>query len=166
MAGEIPLAIVGNLVRDPEIRFTPGGAAVCNFTVASTPRTLNRDTNKWEDGEATFMPVTAWRQLAENVAESVKQGDRVMVIGTMTTRSWEDRESGQKRSRVEMRADSVGPDLRFRTATVQRADRQQAQGGQRGYSNEPPADPWDQPPPSQQRSNQGQQQAFGDEPPF
>jgi single-strand DNA-binding protein len=165
MAGEIPISIVGNLVRDPEIRFTPSGASVANFTVASTPRKFDKNSNSWQDGEPTFMPCNAWRTMAENVAESLKQGDRVIVVGTMVTRSWEDRESGQKRSRQEINVESVGPDLKFRMATVNRVDRQQGGQQQSHRADAPPADPWDQPPP-QQSQRSGQQQFPDDPPPF
>jgi single-strand DNA-binding protein len=165
MAGEIPLAIVGNLTADPEVRFTASGAAVCSFTVASTPRTYNKNSNSWEDGEPTFMPVTVWKQMAENVAESFAKGDRVMVIGTLTTRSWQDGNSGEKRSRNEMRGDSVGPDVKFKTVTINRAQRQQG-GGQAP----PSGDPWGQDPPPQGNQRSQRQQAsqppLDEEPPF
>ena len=104
MAGETVITVVGNITDDPELRFTPSGAAVANFTVASTPRTLNKQTNEWEDGEAMFLRCSIWRQAAENVAESLQKGTRVIVNGRMRARSWEDRE-GNKRTSFEIDVD-------------------------------------------------------------
>ena len=98
MAGETTLTIIGNLTQDPELRFTPSGAAVANFTVASTPRTFDRQSNEWKDGETLFMRCSVWREAAENVAESLQRGMRVVVTGRLVSRSWDDKESGQKRS--------------------------------------------------------------------
>lgn len=122
MAGETPITIVGNLVQDPELRFTPSGAAVCNFRVASTPRIFNKNSNQYEDGEAVFLAVNVWRQAAENVAESLSKGMRVIVHGTLKQRSYETRE-GEKRSVYEIEADEVGPSLTFAKADVQRTQR-------------------------------------------
>ena len=119
MAGETVITVVGNLTDDPELRFTPSGAAVANFTVASTPRTLNKQTNEWEDGEAMFLRCSVWRQAAENVAESLQKGARVIVQGRMRARSWEDRE-GNKRTSFEIDVDEIGPALRYATAKVSR----------------------------------------------
>jgi single-strand DNA-binding protein len=131
MAGEPVITVIGNLTDDPELRFTPSGAAVANFTVASTPRTLNKQTNEWEDGEAMFLRCSIWRQAAENVAESLQKGARVIVNGRMRARTWEDRE-GNKRTSFEIDVDEIGPSLRFATAKVVRAGRSSGGGG--GYS--------------------------------
>ena len=130
MAGETVITVVGNLVDDPELRFTPSGAAVANFTVASTPRTFDKQTNEWKDGEALFLPCSVWRQAAENVAESLQQGMRVVVQGRLKPRSYETRE-GEKRTVFEIEVDEVGPSLKFATAKVTRASRS---GGGGGYS--------------------------------
>ena len=128
MAGETVITVVGNLTDDPELRFTPSGAAVANFTVASTPRTLNKQTNEWEDGEAMFLRCSIWRQAAENVAESLQKGARVIVQGRMRARTWETRE-GEKRTSFEVDVDEIGPSLRWATAKVARAGRSSAGGG-------------------------------------
>jgi single-strand DNA-binding protein len=120
MAGETPITVVGNLTADPELRFTPSGAAVANFTVASTPRTFDRQTNEWKDGEALFLNCSVWRQAAENVAESLVRGSRVVVTGRLKARSYETRE-GEKRTVFEIDVDEIGPSLRYATASVTRA---------------------------------------------
>lgn len=132
MAGETTLTIIGNLTQDPELRFTPSGAAVANFTVASTPRTFDRQSNEWKDGETLFMRCSVWREAAENVAESLQRGMRVVVTGRLVSRSWEDKESGQKRSVMEMQVDEVGPSLRYATAKVTRTQRGGGGGGGQG----------------------------------
>ena len=111
MAGETVITVVGNLVDDPELRFTPSGAAVANFRIASTPRSFNRQTNEWEDGEALFLSCAVWRQAAENVAESLTRGMRVVVQGRLKARSYETRE-GEKRTVFEIEVEEVGPSLR------------------------------------------------------
>jgi single-strand DNA-binding protein len=130
MAGETVITVVGNLVDDPELRFTPSGAAVANFRIASTPRTFDRQTNEWKDGDALFLSCSVWRQAAENVAESLQRGMRVVVQGRLKQRSYETRE-GEKRTVVELEVDEVGPSLAFATAKVTRASRS---GGGGGYS--------------------------------
>lgn len=125
----IPITIIGNLTDAPELRFTSAGVAVCKFTVASTPRV--RKGEQWEDGEPTFMTCTAWRQLAENAAESLPKGARVIVTGRLRTERWETSE-GEKRSRVTLDADGVGPDLTYATAEVRKVRRHQGD----------PDDPW------------------------
>ena len=130
MAGETVITVVGNLVDDPELRFTPSGAAVANFRIASTPRTFDRQTNEWKDGDALFLTCSVWRQAAENVAESLQRGMRVVVQGRLKQRSYETRE-GEKRTVVELEVDEVGPSLAFATAKVTRASRS---GGGGGYS--------------------------------
>lgn len=132
MAGETPITVVGNLTADPELRFTPSGAAVANFTVASTPRTFDRQTNEWTDAETLFMRCSVWREAAENVAESLNRGTRVVVTGRLVSRSWEDKETGQKRSVMEMQVDEVGPSLRYATAKVTKTQRGGGGGGQGG----------------------------------
>lgn len=114
MAGETVITVVGNLTDDPELRFTPSGAAVSNFTVASTPRTFDKESQEWRDGEALFLRCSVWRQHAENVAESFRRGDRVIVQGRLKQRSYETAE-GEKRTVVEMEADEIGASVRFRT---------------------------------------------------
>ncbi|OIV37515.1 single-stranded DNA-binding protein [Mangrovactinospora gilvigrisea] len=128
MAGETVVTIVGNLVDDPELRFTPSGAAVAKFRVASTPRTFDRQTNEWKDGEALFLTCSVWRQYAENVAESLQRGMRVVVTGRLKQRTYEDRE-GVKRTVVDLDVDEVGPALRYATAKVTRANRGGGGGG-------------------------------------
>ncbi|GAA3567656.1 single-stranded DNA-binding protein [Microlunatus spumicola] len=119
MAGETPITLIGNLTADPELRFTPSGAAVANFTVASTPRTFDRQTNEWRDGDAMFLSCAVWRQAAENVAESLQKGMRVIVSGRLKSRSYETRE-GEKRTVFEVDVDEIGPALRYATAKVTR----------------------------------------------
>ena len=132
MAGETPITVVGNLTADPELRFTPNGAAVANFTVASTPRTFDRQTNEWKDAETLFMRCSVWREAAENAAESLTRGARIVVTGRLVSRSWEDKETGQKRSVMEMQVDEVGPSLRYATAKVTKTQRGGGGGGQSG----------------------------------
>ena len=145
MAGETTITLVGNLTADPELRFTPSGAAVANFTVASTPRTFDRQTNEWRDGDAMFLNCAVWRQAAENVAESLQKGMRVIVQGRLRSRSYETRE-GERRTVFEIDVDEIGPALRYATAKV---TRNPSGGG--GQSSRPAAsssggsfgdDPW------------------------
>ena len=136
MAGETQITVVGNLVDDPELRFTPSGAAVANFRIASTPRTFNRQTNEWEDGDTLFLTCSIWRQAAENVAESLTRGTRVIVQGRLKARTYETRE-GEKRTVFEVDVDEVGPSLRSATAKVTRASRQGGAGG--GFSGGAPS---------------------------
>lgn len=131
MAGETVITIIGNLTADPELRFTPSGAAVADFTVASTPRTFDRNANEWKDGETLFMRCSIWREAAENVAESLRKGMRVIVSGRLQQRSYDDRD-GNRRTVVEMQVDEVGPSLRRAKAQVTRTAPQG--GGQGGYS--------------------------------
>jgi single-strand DNA-binding protein len=128
MAGETVITIIGNLTNDPELRFTPSGAAVANFTVASTPRTFDRQANEWKDGETLFLRCSVWRDAAENVAESLQRGTRVLVSGRLRSRSYETKE-GEKRTVIEMEVDEVGPSLRYATAKVAKTSR----GGGGGY---------------------------------
>lgn len=121
-AGDTVITIIGNLTQDPELRFTPSGAAVANFTVASTPRQFDRQTNEWKDGETLFMRCSVWRDAAENVAESLTRGSRVIVSGRLKSRSFETKE-GEKRTVVELDVDEVGPSLRYATAKVAKTQR-------------------------------------------
>ncbi|MFI6105814.1 single-stranded DNA-binding protein [Streptomyces sp. NPDC051310] len=148
MAGETTITIVGNLVDDPELRFTPAGAAVCKFRVASTPRTFNKTTNQWEDGEALFLTCSVWRQAAENVAETLGRGMRVIVQGRLKQRSYEDRE-GVKRTVYEIDADEVGPSLSYASAVVTK----KTGGGNRGGT--PTDDGWGGARPAQQQPTGG-----------
>jgi len=128
MAGDTIITIVGNITNDPELRFTPSGAAVANFTIASTPRTFDRQSNEWKDGETLFMRCSVWREAAENVAESLTRGTAVIAQGRLQSRSFETKE-GEKRTVVEMQVDEIGPSLRRATAKVTKAQR----GGGGGF---------------------------------
>ena len=145
--GDVTITVVGNLTDDPELRFTPSGAAVANFTVASTPRILDKATNEWKDGDALFLRCSIWRQAAENVAESLQRGARVLVTGRLRQRSYETKE-GEKRTVVELEVDEVGPSLRWATAKVAKAQRSGGgggsySGGSSGASSSAGADdPW------------------------
>ncbi|GAA2581955.1 single-stranded DNA-binding protein [Streptomyces tubercidicus] len=128
MAGETVITVVGNLVDDPELRFTPSGAAVAKFRVASTPRTFDRQTNEWKDGESLFLTCSVWRQAAENVAESLTRGTRVVVQGRLKQRSYEDRE-GVKRTVYELDVEEVGASLKNATAKITKTSGRGGQGG-------------------------------------
>jgi single-strand DNA-binding protein len=145
MAGETTITVVGNLVDDPELRFTPSGAAVANFRIASTPRTFDRQSNEWKDGDALFLSCSVWRQMAENVAESLQKGMRVVVQGRLKSRQYETRE-GEKRTVFEIDVEEVGPSLRYATAKVARAGRSSGGdfggGGNRGGAPAGGNDPW------------------------
>jgi len=145
MAGETTITLIGNLTSDPELRFTPSGAAVANFTVASTPRTFDRQTQEWKDGEAMFLNCAAWRNLAENVAESLTKGSRVIVSGRLRSRSYEGRE-GEKRTVFEIEVDEIGPSLRYATAKVTRTTSSGGGGSwSGGGSQSAPASDWSAP---------------------
>jgi single-strand DNA-binding protein len=175
VAGDTTITVVGNLTADPELRFTPSGAAVANFTVASTPRIYDRQSGEWKDGEALFLRCNIWREAAENVAESLTRGARVIVTGRLKQRSFETRE-GEKRTVVEVEVDEIGPSLRYATAKVNKASRSGSGsggfggggGGGGGGSRQAPAaqpsgggdDPWGSAPAS------GSFGGGGDEPPF
>ena len=128
MAGDTTITVVGNLTADPELRFTPSGAAVANFTVASTPRIYDRQSGEWKDGEALFLRCSIWRQAAENAAESLTRGMRVIASGRLKQRSYETRE-GEKRTVFEVEVDEIGPSLRYATAKVNKASRSGGGGG-------------------------------------
>ena len=165
MAGETIITVVGNLTAAPELRFTPNGAAVANFTVASTPRTFDRNTNEWKDGEALFLRCSVWKEVAENVAESLDKGMRVIVQGRLKARSYDDKD-GNRRTSWELDVDEVGPALKFATAKVTRAQRNGGGGGgnfasaqSAGFGGQPqPA------PPQQDPWAGGQQQTAWGEP--
>ena len=147
MAGDTVITIIGNITGDPELRFTPSGAAVANFTVASTPRAFDRQSNEWKDGETLFMRCSVWRDAAENVAESLNRGTRVIVSGRLKSRSYETKE-GEKRTVVEMEVDEVGPSLRYASAKVTKTQRGNGGGGfggQQGagsFGGQQQEDPW------------------------
>ncbi|GGU76611.1 single-stranded DNA-binding protein 2 [Streptomyces litmocidini] len=194
MAGETVITVVGNLVDDPELRFTPSGAAVAKFRIASTPRTFDRQTNEWKDGESLFLTCSVWRQAAENVAESLQRGMRVVVQGRLKQRSYEDRE-GVKRTVYELDVEEVGPSLKNATAKVTKTTGRGGQGGygggqqagggggswggssggpQQGGGGAPADDPWATGSPSSGGGQQGGGGGWGgnsgggysDEPPF
>jgi len=168
--GDIPVTITGNLTNDPELRFTPSGAAVASFTVASSTRVLDKQTNEWKDGDTTFLRCNVWRQYAENVAESLQRGMRVIVNGRLKQRSYETKE-GEKRTVYEVEVDDVGPALRYATAKVTKVSR-----GGAGFGGAPAADaaqaddPWATPAAGSASSSWGGGGAGGgssfDEPPF
>jgi single-strand DNA-binding protein len=168
MAGDTVITLVGNLVDDPELRFTPSGAAVAKFRLASTPRTFDRTTNEWKDGESLFLTCNVWRQAAENVAESLQRGTRVIVQGRLKQRSYETRE-GEKRTVYEVEVDEVGPSLRSATAKVNKTTRSGGGGGGGGgygssggsSSSAPADDPWAAATPAG-----GGGGSLSDEPPF
>ena len=151
MANETTLTIIGNLTNDPELRFTPSGAAVANFTIASTPRTFDRQAGEWKDGETLFMRCSLWREAAENVAESLQRGTRVIATGRLKSRSYETKE-GEKRTVTELDVDEIGPSLRYATAKVNKTQRGgggfSGGGGGGGYGGgasgggAPADDPW------------------------
>jgi single-strand DNA-binding protein len=173
VAGDTTITVVGNLTADPELRFTPSGAAVANFTVASTPRIYDRQSGEWKDGEALFLRCNIWREAAENVAESLTRGSRVIVQGRLKQRSFETRE-GEKRTVFEVEVDEIGPSLRYATAKVNKASRSGgggggfgggggggSRGGGGGGSEQPKGDdPWGSAPAS------GSFSGSDDEPPF
>jgi single-strand DNA-binding protein len=184
MAGETVITVVGNLTDDPELRFTPSGAAVAKFRIASTPRTLDRQSGEWKDGEPLFLACNIWRDAAEHVAESLQRGTRVIVQGRLRQRSYETRE-GEKRTVYELEVDEIGPSLRYATAKVQRMSRSGGGGGGGfgasngggGGGNRPQSsgggggnfdDPWATAAPAQgSRSGGGSSSSsFDDEPPF
>lgn len=170
MANDTPLTIVGNLVEDPILRFTGQGAAVANLTIASTPRTFDKNANEWKDGETLFMRCSIWREAAENVAESLKKGQRVIASGRLVQRNWE--QDGQKRSGVELQLEEIGPSLKYATAQVAKAERQSGQrssggfGGAAQSGGQPQSDPWSTGVPAGSAPRGGNDLPFYDEPPF
>jgi len=170
MAGETTITIVGNLTDDPELRFTPSGAAVAKFRVASTPRFLDKTSGEWKDGDPLFLSCTVWRQVAENVAESLQRGSRVIISGRLRQRTYETKE-GEKRTVIDLEVDEIGPSLRYATAKVQRMSRSGgggfgsggASGGQGGGGGFASDDPWATAAPASSSSGGSN---FDDEPPF
>jgi len=174
VAGDTVITVVGNLTADPELRFTPSGAAVANFTVASTPRTFDKNSNEWKDGEALFLRCSVWRQAAENVAESLHKGSAVIVQGRLKQRSYE--KEGEKRTVYELDVEEVGPSLKWATAKVTKASRGgggggygggggggQSYGGSSSGSSTSNDDPWASSAPSGGAAASG---GWSDEPPF
>ncbi|WP_125614504.1 single-stranded DNA-binding protein [Specibacter cremeus] len=135
MAGETTITVIGNLTNDPELRFTPSGSAVANFTIASTPRTFDRQSNEWKDGETLFLRASIWREAAENVAESLTKGTRVIAQGRLKSRTYDTKE-GEKRTVFELEVDEIGPSLRYANAKVNRTQRSGAPGGGFGGGNQ------------------------------
>jgi single-strand DNA-binding protein len=173
VAGDTVITVVGNLTGDPELRFTPSGAAVANFTVASTPRTFDKNTSEWKDGDALFLRCSIWRQAAENVAESLQKGMAVIVQGRLKQRSYDTKE-GEKRTVYELDVDEVGPSLKWATAKVNRTQRSGGGGGgggsfggapSGGGSSAPADDPWASSAPAASPSGGGGG-GWSDEPPF
>jgi len=177
MAGDTTITVIGNLTDDPELRFTPSGAAVAKFRVASTPRFMDKASGEWKDGEPLFLACTVWRQAAEHVAESLQRGARVIVSGRLRQRSYETRE-GEKRTVIELEVDEIGPSLRYATAKVQKMSRSGGGGfggsggsggsggggGNQGGGNVD--DPWATAAPAASASRSGGGGNFDDEPPF
>ena len=149
MAGETQITLIGNLVTDAELRFTPSGSAVANFRIASTPRTFDRQSNEWKDGETLFLPCNVWREQAENLVESLTKGSRVIVTGRLKPRTYETKE-GEKRTVIELEVDEMGPSLKNATAKVVKAQRQNSGGHGGGFAQQPSGfgpstaqqDPW------------------------
>jgi single-strand DNA-binding protein len=163
MAGETVITVVGNLTDEPELRFTPSGAAVAKFRIASTPRSLDKASGEWKDADPLFLACSVWRQAAENVAESLTRGSRVIVSGRLRQRSYETKE-GEKRTVYELEVDEIGPSLRYATAKVQKMTRTSAggtSGGQSSSGGFASDDPWSTP-----AATQAQPSNFDSEPPF
>lgn len=139
-AGDTTITVIGNLTDDPELRFTPGGAAVVKFRVASTPRFMDRESGQWKDGEPLFLTCTVWRDMAEHVAESLTKGTRVVVYGRLRLSRWEDKETGEKRSMFQLDVDEIGPSLKFAQAKVTKMSRARASDG--FTPDQVPDDPW------------------------
>jgi single-strand DNA-binding protein len=168
--GDVTITVVGNLTDDPELRFTPSGAAVARFRIASTPRLLDKQTNEWKDGEPLYLQCNIWRQAAENVAESLHRGARVIVTGRLRQRTYETRE-GEKRTVFELEVDEVGPSLRYATAKVQKMARSGGSGGGFGSSGGNGGggghdDPWASAVPASGGSGNGSAASYDEEPPF
>ncbi|WP_198141569.1 single-stranded DNA-binding protein [Micromonospora sp. ATCC 39149] len=172
MAGDTTITVIGNLTDDPELRFTPSGAAVAKFRVASTPRFMDKASGEWKDGEPLFLACTVWRQAAEHVAESLQRGARVIVSGRLRQRSYETRE-GEKRTVIELEVDEIGPSLRYATAKVQKMSRSGGGGGgfggggggNQGGGGGNFDDPWASAAPAPSRGGSGGGN-FDEEPPF
>ncbi|WP_295843439.1 single-stranded DNA-binding protein [uncultured Microbacterium sp.] len=170
MAGETVITVVGNLTADPELRYTQNGLPVANFTIASTPRTFDRQANEWKDGEALFLRASVWREFAEHVAGSLTKGSRVIATGRLKQRSYQDRE-GNNRTSIELEVDEIGPSLRYATAQVTRAAGGGG-GGQRAQVQQSNDEPWSTPGSNNGGGNNGGADAwstpgsYGDDTPF
>lgn len=160
MSGDTIITVIGNITGDPELRFTPAGAAVANFTIASTPRTFDRATNEWKDGDTLFMRSSIWREAAENVAETLTKGMRVIASGRLVQRSYETRE-GEKRTVVELQVEEIGPSLKYASAKVTRAQRSSGGSNGSGGGSAPADDPWATTAPAASGGR-----SFAEEPPF
>jgi len=173
MAGETIITVVGNLTADPELRYTQGGLAVANFTIASTPRTFDRQANEWKDGEALFLRASCWREFAEHVAGSLTKGSRVIATGRLKQRSYETKE-GEKRTSIELEIDEIGPSLRYATASITRAQSNRGAvggGGSYGGGSNQSDDAWAPSAPAAQSGGGGDVwntpgTNYGDETPF
>ncbi|MDQ1082284.1 single-strand DNA-binding protein [Microbacterium sp. SORGH_AS 1204] len=172
MAGETVITVVGNLTADPELRYTQNGLPVANFTIASTPRTFDRQANEWKDGEALFLRASVWREFAEHVAGSLTKGSRVIATGRLKQRSYQDRE-GNNRTSIELEVDEIGPSLRYATAQVTRAagGGGGGGGGQRPQVQQSNDEPWSTPGSSNGGGNSGADAwstpgSYGDDTPF
>lgn len=154
MAGETVVTVVGNLTADPELRFTNSGVALATFTIASTPRTFDRASNEWKDGEALFLRASVWREFAEHVASSLTKGSRVIATGRLKQRSYETKE-GEKRSTIELEVEEIGPSLRYATAQVSRSQSRGAVAGGAGAGAAAMAEPWGAPAASEGWANPG-----------
>jgi single-strand DNA-binding protein len=141
MAGETVITVVGNLTSDPELRYTQGGLAVANFTIASTPRNFDRATSEWKDGDALFLRASVWKEFAEHVAGSLTKGSRVIASGRLKQRSYETKE-GEKRTSMELEIDEIGPSLRYATASLTRASSERGNAGSRGGASAAADEPW------------------------
>lgn len=169
MAGETVITVVGNLTADPELRYTQNGLAVANFTIASTPRSFNKNTNEWDDGEALFLRASVWREYAEQVAGSLSKGTRVIAQGRLKQRSYETKE-GEKRTSMELEVDEIGPSLRYATAQVTRVGKGGSGGAPRGMqpaSNAPRQnDDWNTPGAAPATDSWNTPGSYGDDTPF
>ncbi|WIE65933.1 single-stranded DNA-binding protein [Curtobacterium sp. MCLR17_036] len=165
MSGETVITVVGNLTADPELRYTQSGLAVANFTIASTPRTFDKQTNEWKDDDALFLRASVWREVAEHVAGSLTKGARVIAQGRLRQRSYQDRE-GQQRTSIELEVDEIGPSLRYATAQVTRAQGQGGRGAAAPAGNQP-SSAWNTPQAgAQQQDTWSPNGSFDDETPF
>lgn len=167
MAGETVITVVGNLTADPELRYTQNGLAVANFTIASTPRTFDRASNDWKDGEALFLRASVWREFAEHVAGSLTKGSRVIVTGRLKQRSYETKE-GEKRTSFEIEVDEIGPSLRYATAQVTRtsSSREGGSGGTGSGRGQVTEEPWAASAPAESGDVWNSPGNFNDETPF
>ncbi|WP_315503108.1 single-stranded DNA-binding protein [Actinomyces radicidentis] len=167
MAGDTVITVIGNLTADPELRFTPSGAPVASFTIASTPRTFNRQTNEWQDGSTLFLRSSCWREMAENVSETLTKGMRVIAQGRLQQRSYQTRE-GENRTVVELAVDEIGPSLRRAKARVERNAPSNNQGGSAGDNGSTQGSTYTAPQGGAQDDPwaTGTTTSFGDEPPF